>query len=140
LLNPWKIQERGLRDPSRHTSNHSNIRAENAQGCNFGGEHPVASNPKQSIGRFEIQTASAASRLHSGFRLLQIKVVELDGSQHSGSNSDVERDKCLNASSFKTLRFWNDEIIRNLDGVCSQILHEANKRQSGVHIPLSGDF
>ncbi|WP_315975647.1 DUF559 domain-containing protein [Phyllobacterium sp. A18/5-2] len=67
-------------------------------------------------------------------------IIELDGSQHSGSNSDVERDKCLNASSFKTLRFWNDEIIRNLDGVCSQILHEANKRRSGVHIPLSGDF
>jgi very-short-patch-repair endonuclease len=43
-------------------------------------------------------------------------IIELVGSQHSGSNSDLERDKCLKASSFKTLRFWNDEIIRNLDG------------------------
>ena len=52
----------------------------------------------------------------------------------------LERDKCLKAAGFKTLRFWNDEVIDNLDGICSQILHEANERQSRVHIPLSGDF
>ncbi|WP_281406803.1 endonuclease domain-containing protein [Phyllobacterium endophyticum] len=55
-------------------------------------------------------------------------IVELDGSQHSGSSSDLERDRRLEAAGFKTLRFWNNEIIGNLDGVCSQILYEASKR------------
>ncbi|MEK1854305.1 MAG: DUF559 domain-containing protein [Phyllobacterium sp.] len=72
----------------------------------------MASNPKQSIGWFEIQTTSAASRLLVDFVCFRSKlIIELDGSQHSGSDSDLERDKYLKASSFKTLRFWNDEII-----------------------------
>ncbi|WP_245418957.1 endonuclease domain-containing protein [Phyllobacterium endophyticum] len=38
-------------------------------------------------------------------------IVELDGSQHSGSSSDLERDRRLEAAGFKTLRFWNNEIL-----------------------------
>jgi very-short-patch-repair endonuclease len=55
-------------------------------------------------------------------------IVELDGGQHADSIADNMRDERLYQAGFKTLRFWNDEIIGNLDGVCSQILYEASKR------------
>jgi very-short-patch-repair endonuclease len=55
-------------------------------------------------------------------------IVELDGGQHADSIADKMRDERLCQAGFKTLRFWNDEIIGNLDGVCSQILYEWSKR------------
>jgi very-short-patch-repair endonuclease len=55
-------------------------------------------------------------------------IVEVDGGQHSESQRDVERDSHFTAQGFRTLRFWNDEIERNLDDVCRTILHEAKTR------------
>nr|WP_309083322.1 DUF559 domain-containing protein [Chelativorans sp.] len=52
-------------------------------------------------------------------------IVELDGGQHSESIRDLVRDRHFEAQGFKTLRFWNDEVVKNLDGVCLTILHEA---------------
>ncbi|QND54271.1 endonuclease domain-containing protein [Phyllobacterium sp. 628] len=54
-------------------------------------------------------------------------IIELDGAQHSGSQSDLKRDAHFETKGFKTLRFWNNEILNNLDGICSHILHEAKK-------------
>ncbi|MEP7455329.1 DUF559 domain-containing protein [Phyllobacterium sp. SB3] len=58
--------------------------------------------------------------------LKQRLIVELDGGQHSESAADAVRDESLNKAGFKILRFWNHEVLDNLDGVCSQILHEAS--------------
>ncbi|MBO6717506.1 MAG: endonuclease domain-containing protein [Rhizobiaceae bacterium] len=55
-------------------------------------------------------------------------IVEVDGGQHSESPRDAERDSHFAAQGFRTLRFWNDEIERNLDGVCRSILLEAKTR------------
>ena len=52
-------------------------------------------------------------------------IVEVDGGQHSESLTDAARDRHFALSGFKTLRFWNDDVERNLDGVCSTILREA---------------
>ncbi|MHC1549176.1 endonuclease domain-containing protein [Phyllobacterium sp. K27] len=62
--------------------------------------------------------------------LRSLLIVELDGAQHSGSVADIKRDHALDLAGFKTLRFWNDDVLDNLDGVCSQILHEANLRHT----------
>jgi len=48
--------------------------------------------------------------------------VEADGGQHNGSQSDVERDRWLMAQGFTVLRFWNNEIQQNLEGVLERIL------------------
>ena len=56
-------------------------------------------------------------------------IVEVDGGQHSGSTRDVVRDDRFAASEYLTLRFWNDEVERNIDGVCSTILSEALPRR-----------
>ncbi len=55
-------------------------------------------------------------------------IVEVDGSQHSQSASDAVRDRHFENRGFCTLRVWNDEVERNLDGVCLTILHEAKGR------------
>jgi very-short-patch-repair endonuclease len=52
-------------------------------------------------------------------------IIEVDGGQHSESVPDAVRDKHFEKQGFKTLRFWNDEVVKNLDGVCLTILHEA---------------
>ena len=55
-------------------------------------------------------------------------IVEVDGGQHSESERDAARDRHFEAAGFLVLRCWNDEVLENLDGVCSAILHEARGR------------
>ena len=58
-------------------------------------------------------------------------IVEVDGGQHSQSADDAVRDRHFERQGFRTLRVWNDEVTRNLDGVCLTILHEAKARMEG---------
>jgi very-short-patch-repair endonuclease len=44
-------------------------------------------------------------------------IVELDGGQHATSTADAARTAYLNAQGYAVLRFWNNEVIRNGDGV-----------------------
>ena len=48
-------------------------------------------------------------------------IVELDGSQHLNSESDRMRDAKLQADGFTILRFWNNEVRGNLEGVLERI-------------------
>ena len=48
-------------------------------------------------------------------------IVEADGGQHSGSASDVPRTDYLQSKGYRLLRFWNDEIMNNVDGVAESI-------------------
>ena len=49
-------------------------------------------------------------------------IVEIDGSQHADSDHDRERDAELKARGFRVLRFWNDDVLRELDSVCDTII------------------
>ena len=48
-------------------------------------------------------------------------VIEIDGSQHSESTRDVERDHVLAAAGFRVLRFWNNEVLEKTDAVMEAI-------------------
>jgi crossover junction endodeoxyribonuclease RuvC len=48
-------------------------------------------------------------------------VVELDGGQNADAAGDERRTKLLNQAGFRVLRFWNDDVIENLDGVLAMI-------------------
>jgi very-short-patch-repair endonuclease len=52
-------------------------------------------------------------------------IVEADGGQHAESNSDAVRDAWLTAQGFRVLRFWNNDILGNPDGVARVILDAA---------------
>jgi very-short-patch-repair endonuclease len=49
-------------------------------------------------------------------------VVEIDGSQHAESNYDLERSAELKARGFRVLRFWNDDVLRDMSSVCDTII------------------
>ena len=50
-------------------------------------------------------------------------VVELDGSQHGErARQDEERTRFIESEGFRVIRFWNNEVMENLDGVLARIL------------------
>ncbi|MBI2607912.1 MAG: endonuclease domain-containing protein [Candidatus Doudnabacteria bacterium] len=49
--------------------------------------------------------------------------IELDGSQHQQQKDyDQERTNFLKAHNIKVLRFWDNEVLENLEGVYERIL------------------
>ena len=55
-------------------------------------------------------------------------IVEIDGSQHADSEYDVARAADLRMHGFRVLRFWNDDVLRDLDSVCDTIIAYARDR------------
>src|SRR5215472_12057809 len=48
-------------------------------------------------------------------------IVELDGGQHdSNREKDAERTRDLEAMGYFVLRFWNNDVMRNTDGVVEE--------------------
>ena len=55
-------------------------------------------------------------------------IIELDGSQHiDQADYDVERTKHLEAKGYRVLRFWNNDVMNNVDKVLTCIWEELNK-------------
>jgi very-short-patch-repair endonuclease len=57
-------------------------------------------------------------------------VIEVDGSQHAWTEEvqrDLKRDARLANIGFKTLRFWNIDIDKNINGVIERILSETGE-------------
>lgn len=54
-------------------------------------------------------------------------IVEIDGGQHNGSEmreKDEERTAWLKKEGYHILRFWNNEVLNNVDGVL-EVIREA---------------
>ena len=49
-------------------------------------------------------------------------VVELDGGQHADSATDVRRGRFLEADGWRVVRFWNNEVMENREGVLEAVL------------------
>jgi len=48
-------------------------------------------------------------------------VVEIDGGQHAENRRDLRRDQWLRSQGYEVLRFWNNDVMQNLDGVLETI-------------------
>src|SRR6202167_1298090 len=48
-------------------------------------------------------------------------IVEVDGGQHADSVRDAERDNWLAQNKFQLLRFWNNDVLQNLEGVLTSL-------------------
>jgi very-short-patch-repair endonuclease len=49
-------------------------------------------------------------------------IVEIDGGQHASMTvRDAERTKVLEANGYRVLRFWNNDVLGNIDGVLDEI-------------------
>jgi len=55
-------------------------------------------------------------------------IIEMDGGQHREEQKrDHERDRILKENGFRIVRFWNNEIFENLEGVLEVIRQECLK-------------
>lgn len=57
-------------------------------------------------------------------------IVEVDGSQHARADDadyDLQRTQRLEADGWTVLRFWNDDVLRDIDNICEHILRVIGK-------------
>ena len=82
------------------------LRARQLEGIKFRRQQP--------IGNFIVDFVSFEKRI----------VIELDGGQHAITKSrDNDRDRWLADKGFIVMRFWNNDVLDNLDGVLAVIGH-----------------
>ena len=48
-------------------------------------------------------------------------IIEVDGGQHNESAADAIRDRRLAEDGYQVLRFWNNDVLGNIDGVLTTI-------------------
>lgn len=50
-------------------------------------------------------------------------IIEVDGSQHIDQQEyDAERSAFLESKGYRVLRFWNGDVMNNIEGVMAEIL------------------
>jgi very-short-patch-repair endonuclease len=54
-------------------------------------------------------------------------VVEVDGGQHAESQTDNARDKKLEAEGFLMIRYWNNDVLKNPEGILTDLLERFTK-------------
>jgi very-short-patch-repair endonuclease len=97
----------------------SRVRGHRLNGYKFKRQHP--------IGCYIVDFVCIEVRL----------VVELDGGQHAKSNADKTRDAQLRNQGYRVLRFWNNDVLSNIDGVVEQLIE--NLRPSPLPSPKTGE-
>lgn len=91
------------------------LRAHRLEGLGFKRQMP--------IGNYIVDFACSEHRL----------IVEADGSQHATDaqiNYDGERTEYFRNLGWQVVRFWNDDVLGDLDGVCQHII--ATLGENGV--------
>ena len=65
------------------------------------------------LGRYIVDFASHRARL----------VVEVDGGQHAERTAqDMERTRFIESHGYRVLRYWNNDVLANINGVLEDIL------------------
>ncbi len=81
-------------------------------GCKFRFQHPV-------------------SKYIADFACVELRlIVEVDGGQHCESKADEVRTEYLNKAGFQVLRFWNNDVLSNMDGVILSLQETISRLKS----------
>ncbi|MEO5373686.1 MAG: endonuclease domain-containing protein [Alphaproteobacteria bacterium] len=88
-------------------------------GVKFRRQHPIAG--------FVADFANVESRL----------VVEIDGGQHCPKRDD-RRTAVIEAEGWRLIRFWNNEVLENMDGVLHAITKALSPPQGGEGLGEGG--
>jgi very-short-patch-repair endonuclease len=104
------------------------LRSRAVDGCKFVRQEP--------IGSYVVDFVCRERRL----------IVEVDGGQHAGSEHDRIRDEWLEQHNYRVLRFWNNDVLANTNGIFELIL-AALKAETPPHpdrfavrpLPASGE-
>jgi BirA family biotin operon repressor/biotin-[acetyl-CoA-carboxylase] ligase len=89
------------------------LRASRFEGAKFTRQFP--------IGDFIADFACRSLRL----------AIEFDGGQHSESPTDAGRTRIIEAHGYRVIRFWNNEVLGNIDGVLTVIAQEIAIARNG---------
>jgi len=81
-------------------------------GCKFRRQHP--------FGDFILDLVCLEAML----------VIEVDGGQHNGSVQDLVRDQVLESAGFRVMRFWNNQVLNEIDSVVEAIWLELGRLPS----------
>jgi very-short-patch-repair endonuclease len=105
------VKARELRVFSTDAERHlwSTLRSRRLHNYKFRRQHPVC--------RFILDFACVEHRL----------VIEADGGQHDESGADGRRTAWLASKGWRVIRFWNNEILTNIEGVTETILRELER-------------
>jgi len=88
-------------DTEQHLWNH--IRDRQIEGSKFRRQQP--------LGRYVVDFVNLEKKV----------VIELDGGQHVLDVRDNRRDEWIRAEGYKVLRFWDNQVFCNLEGVLENI-------------------
>ena len=67
-------------------------------------------------------------------------IIELDGGQHAlMAPQDAKRTNFLESKGFLVLRFWNNEVFENIEGVLDRIAETINTGHPHPTLPLQGE-
>jgi len=55
-------------------------------------------------------------------------IVEIDGGQHNENKNDRSRDEWFSNQGLRVIRFWNNDVLRNIEGVIERLMEEIEKR------------
>ena len=81
----------------------SRLRSRQLDGAKFVRQHP--------IGPYVADFCCRSARL----------VIELDGGQHAENTADEARARLIEANGYNVIRFWNNDVFDNLEGVLMEI-------------------
>jgi very-short-patch-repair endonuclease len=94
------------------------LRSRQIHGLKFRRQHPV--------GKYILDFACIEARL----------AIEVDGGQHNEMQiHDNQRTAWLEAQGWKVLRFWNNEVLQNIEGVLERVLNALTVDKSDVTPP-----
>jgi adenine-specific DNA-methyltransferase len=72
---------------------------------------------QQPIGKYVVDLVCLEKKL----------IIEIDGGQHAFlTKEDAVRTRWLTSEGYRVLRYWNNDVINNLEGVLETILKELN--------------
>jgi very-short-patch-repair endonuclease len=82
----------------------SRLRARQLDGAKFVRQFPIAG--------FIVDFCCRSAKL----------VIEVDGGQHADNPADKRRTAIIEDAGYTVIRFWNDDVIDNTEGVLEQIV------------------
>jgi very-short-patch-repair endonuclease len=100
-------------------------RARDLRATSTDAEHKLwAALRARQLGGFKFRRQVPIDRYFADFACVEAKlVVELDGGQHMARfDYDERRTSVLEACGWRVMRFWNNDVLENIEGVGLEVL------------------
>ena len=65
-------------------------------------------------------------------------IIEIDGGQHAEQVLyDLRRTRFLQSKGYQVIRFWNNEVLENIEGVLEALTLTLSQRERELKLPLA---